>query len=138
MLSRNWTRYPISEVEFRTAYNAIYSHGSHGISATNPQDVSFLPLLFVVLAIAFRLAPEEIGGDARSRRVTSLRYYWSCEHLVPTPVSSFSFLFSTTFFAYRCGDTTGLFGHRFDTASGTGNCLSSLLLSNVLYRVLDF
>ncbi|KAF9055342.1 hypothetical protein BDZ89DRAFT_1153117 [Hymenopellis radicata] len=75
--SVNWTRYPISESEFRTAYNAIYSHGSHGISATNPQDVSFLPLLFVVLAIAFRLAPEEIGGDARSRRVTSLRYYWS-------------------------------------------------------------
>ena len=25
-----------------------------------------------------RLAPEHIAGDARTRRVTSLRYYWSC------------------------------------------------------------
>lgn len=53
------------------------AHGRNGIGATNPNDVRFLPLLFVVLAIAVRLAPEHIGVDARSRRVTSLRYYWS-------------------------------------------------------------
>lgn len=74
----NWTRYPISEKDFRASYAAISSHGAHGIGATNPNDIRFLPLLFVVLAIAVRLSPEEIGGDARSRRVTSLRYYWSC------------------------------------------------------------
>ncbi|KIY74144.1 hypothetical protein CYLTODRAFT_484889 [Cylindrobasidium torrendii FP15055 ss-10] len=73
----NWTRYPISESDFRASYNAIHTHREHGMATTNPQDVCFLPLLFVVLAIAVRLAPEDIGGDARHRRVTSLRYYWS-------------------------------------------------------------
>lgn len=77
--SRNWTRYPISEKDFRTAYNSVRAHGADGIGAANPNDVRFLPLLFVVLAISVRLAPESIGGDARHRRVTSLRYYWSCK-----------------------------------------------------------
>ncbi|KAJ6536624.1 hypothetical protein B0H10DRAFT_2143017 [Mycena sp. CBHHK59/15] len=71
----NWTRYPISERDFRVAYNSICEHGTKGIGA--PSDVSFLPLLFAVLAISVRLAPENIAGDARARRVTSLRYYWS-------------------------------------------------------------
>ncbi|KAJ3937244.1 MAG: fungal-specific transcription factor domain-containing protein [Lentinula lateritia] len=75
--SLNWTRYAISEPEFRSAYAAVSAHGSHGLSATNPNDVRFLPLLFVVLAISVRLAPEELAGDARHRRITSLRYYWS-------------------------------------------------------------
>ncbi|KAJ7682751.1 fungal-specific transcription factor domain-containing protein [Mycena polygramma] len=71
----NWTRYPISERDFRAAYNSICEHGINGVGA--PSDVSFLPLLFAVLAISVRLAPESIAGDARTRRVTSLRYYWS-------------------------------------------------------------
>ncbi|KAJ7129611.1 fungal-specific transcription factor domain-containing protein [Mycena epipterygia] len=71
----NWTRYPISERDFRAAYNSICEHGTNGVGA--PSDVSFLPLLFAVLAISVRLAPESIAGDARTRRVTSLRYYWS-------------------------------------------------------------
>ncbi|KAH0587632.1 hypothetical protein H2248_006401 [Termitomyces sp. 'cryptogamus'] len=75
--SINWTRYPISEKDFRLAYASISSHGRDGIGATNPNDVRFLPLLFVVLAISVRLAPEHIAGDARNRRLTSLRYYWS-------------------------------------------------------------
>ncbi|KXN89634.1 hypothetical protein AN958_05501 [Leucoagaricus sp. SymC.cos] len=75
--SINWTRYPVSEKDFRAAYASVCSHGRDGIGATNPHDVRFLPLLFVVLAISARLAPEHIGGDARSRRITSLRYYWS-------------------------------------------------------------
>ncbi|KAF8913948.1 fungal-specific transcription factor domain-containing protein [Gymnopilus junonius] len=72
----NWTRYPISVQDFRTAYASVCACGS-GASAASPQDVRFLPLLFVVLAVAVRLAPESIAGDARTRRVTSLRYYWS-------------------------------------------------------------
>jgi hypothetical protein len=72
--NRNWTRYPISERDFRTAYTSICANGI-GI---NPNDVRFLPLLFVVLAIGVRLAPEHLAGDARSRRINSLRYYWSC------------------------------------------------------------
>ncbi|KAG6902225.1 hypothetical protein C0995_002857 [Termitomyces sp. Mi166 len=75
--SINWTRYPISEKDFRLAYASISAHGRDGIGATNPNDVRFLPLLFVVLAISVRLAPEHIAGDARNRRLTSLRYYWS-------------------------------------------------------------
>ncbi|KAI0318688.1 fungal-specific transcription factor domain-containing protein [Amylostereum chailletii] len=69
----NWTRYPISERDFRESYSSVCANG---VSA-HPSDVRFLPLLFVVLAIAVRLAPEHIAGDARSRRLTSLRYYWS-------------------------------------------------------------
>ncbi|KAK7061772.1 Snf7-domain-containing protein [Favolaschia claudopus] len=73
--SINWTRYPISEQDFRASYDSICEHGTTGVGS--PGDVSFLPLLFAVLAISVRLAPESIGGDARARRVTSLRYYWS-------------------------------------------------------------
>ncbi|KDR83690.1 hypothetical protein GALMADRAFT_236024 [Galerina marginata CBS 339.88] len=72
----NWTRYPISVQDFRSAYASICTCGS-GVAAASPHDVRFLPLLFVVLAISARLAPENIAGDARTRRVTSLRYYWS-------------------------------------------------------------
>ncbi|KAF8076452.1 fungal-specific transcription factor domain-containing protein [Lyophyllum atratum] len=75
--SINWTRYPVSERDFRAAYASVSAHGRDGIGATNPNDVRFLPLLFVVLAISARLAPEHIAGDARNRRLTSLRYYWS-------------------------------------------------------------
>ncbi|CAK5275627.1 unnamed protein product [Mycena citricolor] len=71
----NWTRYPISEKDFRASYDSIRDHGMNGVNA--PNDISFLPLLFMVLAISVRLVPESIGGDARTRRVTSLRYYWS-------------------------------------------------------------
>ncbi|KAF5390558.1 hypothetical protein D9757_002751 [Collybiopsis confluens] len=81
--SLNWTRYAISEPDFRTAYATVCAHSTHGLSATNPNDVRFLPLLFVVLAISARLAPEELGGDARQRRITSLRYYWSSAAIQP-------------------------------------------------------
>lgn len=75
----NWTRYPVSECDFRAAYASICHNGRDGVESTSPSNVRFLPLLFVILAIAVRLAPEHIVGDARARRVTSLRYYWSCE-----------------------------------------------------------
>ncbi|KAF8974514.1 fungal-specific transcription factor domain-containing protein [Flammula alnicola] len=74
--SINWTRYPVSAQDFRMAYSSICACGN-GVAAASPHDVRFLPLLFVVLAISVRLAPEHIAGDARTRRVTSLRYYWS-------------------------------------------------------------
>lgn len=82
LYGRNWTRYPLDEKEFRAAYSSICAHGRDGIGATNPNDVRFLPLLFVVLAISARLSPETVGGDARTRRITSLRYYWSCKWAV--------------------------------------------------------
>jgi hypothetical protein len=70
----NWTRYPVSEHDFRASYTSVCANGI----GANPNDVRFLPLLFVVLSIAVRLAPDHIAGDARTRRLTSLRYYWSC------------------------------------------------------------
>ncbi|KAI0053555.1 hypothetical protein FA95DRAFT_1552041 [Auriscalpium vulgare] len=74
----NWTRYPISERDFRQSYASVCANGV----SVHPNDVRFLPLLFVVLAIAVRVAPEHIAGDARSRRLTSLRYYWSSRRSV--------------------------------------------------------
>jgi len=76
--SINWTRYPISERDFRKSYASVCANGV----SVHPNDVRFLPLLFVVLAIAVRVAPEHIAGDARSRRLTSLRYYWSSRRSV--------------------------------------------------------
>ncbi|KAG2757316.1 hypothetical protein P692DRAFT_20789438 [Suillus brevipes Sb2] len=69
----NWTRYPVCEADFRTAYASLCANGV----GANTNDARFLPLLFVVLAISVRLAPEHLAGDTRTRRVTSLRYYWS-------------------------------------------------------------
>ncbi|CAG7848690.1 SubName: Full=Uncharacterized protein {ECO:0000313/EMBL:CCA69088.1} [Serendipita indica DSM 11827] len=71
--SINYTRYPIDEVGFRASFDSICNNGHR----VQPDDVRFLPLLFVVLAISARLAPENILGDERNRRLTSLRYYWS-------------------------------------------------------------
>jgi len=73
--SINYTRYPIDEVGFRASFESICNNGHR----VQPDDVRFLPLLFVVLAISARLAPESVLGDERSRRLNSLRYYWSCK-----------------------------------------------------------
>lgn len=78
------------------------AHGRNGIGATNPHDVRFLPLLFVVLAIAVRLAPEHIGVDARSRRVTSLRYYWSCKIDFLRLILLYSFIINSTSVSLDC------------------------------------
>ncbi|KAH7105550.1 hypothetical protein BKA62DRAFT_690074 [Auriculariales sp. MPI-PUGE-AT-0066] len=69
----NYTRYPLYEPDFRAAYENIRRQWPR----VQASDVRFLPLLFVVLALAVRLAPERIAGDARERKLTSLRYYWS-------------------------------------------------------------
>jgi hypothetical protein len=71
----NYTRYPLYEPAFRVSYDSIWTNGAR----VSPSDARFLPLLFVVMATAVRLAPEHIAGDARTRRITSLRYYWSCK-----------------------------------------------------------
>ena len=75
LIFSNYTRYPLYEPTFRNAYESVCTNGVR----VHPNDIRFLPLLFVVLAIAARLAPEHIVGDERSKRLTSLRYYWSSE-----------------------------------------------------------
>ncbi|RPD67176.1 hypothetical protein L226DRAFT_549800 [Lentinus tigrinus ALCF2SS1-7] len=69
----NWTRYPISEHEFRNQYAAFVAN-EHSLA--NPNNIRFLPLLFVVLAIAVRLAPDRIGGTEQTRKTAGSRYYW--------------------------------------------------------------
>lgn len=76
-LASNWTRYPVSEKNFRAGCNSLYNEGA----AINPNEFRFLPLLFVILAISVRVAPEQLAGDSRTRRLTSSRYYWCCKQV---------------------------------------------------------
>jgi hypothetical protein len=65
-----------------------------------------------VLAISVRLAPESLAGDIRTRRVTSLRYYWSCSSLLPSVIITFSdSLRSSQVASYRRCYSTGLIGY---------------------------
>lgn len=82
----NYTRYPIDEAGFRRAFDTITRTGLR----IQAEDVRFLPLLFVVLAIAARLAPDQLLGNEQHRRITSLRYYWSCESSVASPARTTS------------------------------------------------
>ncbi len=106
--SRNWTHYPISKCNFWKSYTSVCANG---VSA-HPNDIWFLPLLFVVLAITVHVVPEHIAGDARSRRLTSLRYYWSCKSMFQMTSSPLLIcdndLESTTIHAYCCNHTTRL------------------------------
>lgn len=61
------------EPQFRASYEALLAK-EHRV---HPIDLRFLPLLFIVLATAARLAPDHLFGDDGQRKVTSLRYYWS-------------------------------------------------------------
>lgn len=63
------------EPQFRASYEALLAK-EHRV---HPIDLRFLPLLFIVLATAARLAPDHLFGDDNQRKVTSLRYYWSGE-----------------------------------------------------------
>lgn len=76
-MARNWTRYPISEHEFRASYAAFVAN-EHNLA--NPNNIRFLPLLFVVLAISVRLAPERVGGSEQKKRTAGSRYYWCCKY----------------------------------------------------------
>ncbi|KAI0677610.1 hypothetical protein C8Q78DRAFT_961708 [Trametes maxima] len=69
----NWARYPISEHEFRASYAAFVANEHNH---ANPNNIRFLPLLFVVLAISVRVAPEQIGGSEQSKKTAGSRYYW--------------------------------------------------------------
>ncbi|KAG9039629.1 hypothetical protein FRB95_009210 [Tulasnella sp. JGI-2019a] len=85
----NYTRYPLYEPSFRASYDSVCNNGTR----VQPHDIRFLPLLFVVLAIAARLAPEHILGDDRQKRLMSLRYYWSSRRslLIAAAVQTDSF-----------------------------------------------
>ena len=71
----NYIRYPISEHLFRQSYTALYDNRS-----INGAAVLALPLVFIVLAMAVRVAPDEWVGGEEAKRATSLRMYWNCEY----------------------------------------------------------
>jgi hypothetical protein len=73
----DFVRYPIHEEGFREAFEDMYKR--KGEVEPEPGNVRSLPLIFIVLATASRLAPEEWAGDDRTRRLNSLRMYWCCE-----------------------------------------------------------
>ena len=121
---RNYTRYPLLEKDFRTSYDAVWASQGIGI---NPNDIRFLPLLFVILALSVRVAPESLAGDDRQRRLSSLRYYWSCmffEYL--THPVTYPFLCSSSLYVTSCCDS-----QRFDGAS---SCSSTGLLPLIVRR----
>lgn len=88
----NYVRYPLDERLFRQcrfssrsgsgcmlrdlAYDDLYSSPT-----IDPSNVRALPQVFIVLALAVRLAPAEWAGDDQTRKLSSLRLYWSCELL---------------------------------------------------------
>lgn len=108
---RNWTRYPISEHDFRASYLSLCAQGT----TLNPNSLRFLPLLFAVLSIACKLAPEHMAGDAQTRRLTSSRYYWCCKCCKFNDPHSrrIDFTSSTAIIIDCCGYTPRLFrnGH---------------------------
>ncbi|WRT64595.1 uncharacterized protein IL334_001528 [Kwoniella shivajii] len=67
----NYVRYPIDQHLFRLAYEQVYAQKS------TASAVLALPLVFIVLALSTRVAPDEIVGNDHEKRLTSLRYYWN-------------------------------------------------------------
>jgi hypothetical protein len=57
------------------AYESLYDTSS----AVDPADVRALPLIFIILATAVKLAPDEWAGSEETRKLSSLRMYWSCK-----------------------------------------------------------
>lgn len=86
----NYVRYPIDERSFRSCKRCLLStldstlinvayEDLYQSPTIVPENVRSLPLVFIVLAMAVRLAPEEWAGDDQTRKLSSLRLYWSCE-----------------------------------------------------------
>ncbi|WWD21666.1 hypothetical protein CI109_106152 [Kwoniella shandongensis] len=72
----NYVRYPIDEFLFKQAFDTVYSDGS------SPSTVIALPLVFIVLATAIRIAPDELIASEDQKRTMSLRMYWSSKSAV--------------------------------------------------------
>ncbi|KLT39360.1 hypothetical protein CC85DRAFT_265546 [Cutaneotrichosporon oleaginosum] len=82
----NLVRYPIDERLFRTSYEDLYSKQR----SVDPANLRALPLVFIVLAMAVRLAPDHWAGDDQTRKISSLRMYWSSRRsiLIATALES--------------------------------------------------
>jgi hypothetical protein len=70
----NYIRYPISEHLFRQSFAMLY-----GDPSVTSASILALPLIFIVLAMAVRVAPEQWMGGENEKRSNSLRMYWNCK-----------------------------------------------------------
>ena len=61
--------------EVTIAYEDLYDRNK----VVDPSNIRALPLVFIVLALSVRLAPIEWAGDEQTRKLSSLRMYWSCK-----------------------------------------------------------
>ncbi|KIR54550.1 nuclear protein [Cryptococcus gattii Ru294] len=67
----NFVRYPIDDHAFKRAFETVYADGN------NSSAVLALPLVFIVLAISARIAPEAVIDTEEKKRALSLHMYWS-------------------------------------------------------------
>jgi hypothetical protein len=103
-------------------------------TAVDPSNVRALPLVFIVLALAVRLAPEEWAGDDQTRRLSSLRMYWSCELTLRLhPVYVLADTPSPAEYPHRHSCATRV--HRVGRDSSSGTCGVSPLLLDEIARV---
>ncbi|ORX34040.1 fungal-specific transcription factor domain-domain-containing protein [Kockovaella imperatae] len=67
----NFVRYPIDEPSFRSSYDWLYEN----LQNLNPRSLLFLPVACIVIAIAYRIAPAELGFDEDTKKRESLKLY---------------------------------------------------------------
>ena len=66
----NYVRYPIDEASFRSCYDWLYQN-----MQPNPKSLLFLPVACIVLAIATRIAPDELALDEEAKKRQSYKLY---------------------------------------------------------------
>lgn len=85
----NFVRYPIDDHAFKRAFETVYADGN------NSSAILALPLVFIVLAISARIAPEAVIDTEEKKRALSLHMYWSCKYLYHSCGTSLTFLGQT-------------------------------------------
>jgi len=96
----NYVRYPIEEHLFRQSWlpscsrncgRLIWESGFDRLyraQGIDSESVLAMPLFFIVMAIAIRVAPDEWDYTEEQKRSNSLRMYWSCTFFSHLPTRS--------------------------------------------------
>ena len=61
-------RYPLFSPSFYLSYDSLHDALKSGVYNVTPPMIRFIPLLFITLAIATLTAPDDLVGDADSRK----------------------------------------------------------------------
>lgn len=70
----NPLRYPILESKFWSPMDDLYE--KQKTASDDLESLRRLPLVFIVLALGYLTATEDLAGDAQTRKAESLRLYW--------------------------------------------------------------